>query len=105
MRCAALAFQNGGRRSVVTICDMSLAGIKIEGASFADGEEFRLVIPRRGDINARVRWAARGTAGARFDERLALDDLVPARERYALQKLRSYNFGSSRVFGRGGMAG
>ena len=101
---AGLAFRADGRRSAVTVSDMSLGGLQIEGASFEDDDEFRLVIPHRGDINARVRWASPGIAGARFDDSLALDGVVPASERYAIRRLRSYNFGSGRVFGRRGTA-
>ena len=100
IHCSALAFRSGGRRSLVTVSDMSLNGIQIEGASFADDDEFRLVIPHRGGINARVRWTKSSTAGARIDEDLVLDDVVPAREVYAIQRLRAFNFGSGRVFGK-----
>jgi len=82
---------------------MSLGGLKIKGASFADDDEFKLVIPHSGDINARVRWAAAGVAGARFEEGLILDDVVPARENYAIRRLRAFNFSSGRGFGRRGM--
>lgn len=101
---AGLAFRADGRRSEVTVSDMSLGGLQIEGASFDHDDEFRLVIPNRGDIDARVRWASEGIAGARFDESLSLDGLVPASERYAMRRLRSYYFGSGRVFGRRGTA-
>jgi len=99
----ALAFRSDGRRSVVTVSDLSLGGVRIEGASFDDEDEFRLVIPRRGDINARVRWASPGTAGALFDENLVLPGVVPARDHYAVRRLRDYNFSSGRVFGRRGL--
>jgi hypothetical protein len=82
---------------------MSLSGLKIKGASFADDDEFKLVIPHSGDINARVRWAAAGVAGARFDEDVILDDVVPPRENYAIRRLRAFNFSSGRGFGRRGM--
>ena len=103
LRHAALAFRSDGRRSVVTVSDMSLGGLQIEGASFANDDEFRLVIPRRGDMNARIRWTSASSAGAQFDEDLLLNDVVPARESYALRRLRSFNFSSGRVFGRRGL--
>ena len=82
---------------------MSLSGLRIEGASFADDDEFRLVIPQRGDMNARVRWASPSSAGARFDENLVLKNIVPARDNYAVRRLRAYNFSSGRSFGRRGL--
>lgn len=84
---------------------MSLNGVQIEGVCFADGDEFKLVVPHRGDINARVRWSTSSIAGARFDEDVVLDDVVPARESYAIGRLRAVNFGSRRVFGRRRMPG
>jgi hypothetical protein len=83
---------------------MSLSGLKIEGASFADDDEFKLVVPRSGDINARVRWTSDSVARARFDADLILDDVVPARENYAIRRLRAFNFSSGRDFGRRGLS-
>ena len=103
MHYAALAFRPDGRRSEVIVSDISLGGLQIEGASFADGEQFRLVIPRRGDVNARVRWAAPMMAGAQFDDELVLRDAIPARDSYVLQRLRAFNYSSGRSFGRRGM--
>lgn len=102
LRCAALAFRADGRRSEVTVADMSLNGLRIVGGSFADREEFRLVIPHRGDINARVRWACANTAGARFDEDVVLGDVVPPHDSYAHRHLRAYTFSSGRKFGTRG---
>jgi hypothetical protein len=104
MHCPALAFRPDGRRSVVTVSDMSLSGLQIEGASFADDDEFKLVIPHRGDMNARVRWTSPGRAGGQFDENLVLNDVVPGPESYAIKRLRAYNFGSGRVFGKRGLS-
>ena len=103
VECTALAFRSDSRRSVVAVADLSLSGVQIAGGSFADGDEFRLVIPGRGDINARVEWASASMAGARFDEDLVLDHVVPARDSYAVRRLRSYNFSSGRTFGRRGV--
>jgi len=102
VECTALAFRSDGRRSVISVADLSLSGVQIAGGSFADGDEFRLVIPQRGDINARVEWASANMAGARFDENLVLDGVMPARDNYAVRRLRSYNFSSGRTFGRRG---
>jgi hypothetical protein len=100
MQCVALAFRRDGRRSVVTISDMSFSGVQMEGSSFSDDEEFRLVIPHRGDVNARVRWSSPTAAGAQFDGNLHLDAIVPAHESYAFRRLRAFNFASGRQFGR-----
>ena len=102
--CAALAFRSDGRRSEVTVRNMSLSGLQIEGDAFADNDEFRLVIPQRGDINARVLWASSGKAGARFDEDLVLNDVVHPRDSYTVRRLRAYTFTSGRVFGKRGSA-
>ena len=99
LHCMALAFRRDGTRSVVQIADMSLSGLRISGASFAADDEFRLVIPHRGDVDARVRWASDDTAGGRFDEDVVLNDVVPASEAYAIGRVRAFNFGSGRVFG------
>ena len=104
MRREALAFRPDGSRSFVSVSDMSLSGLQIEGGAFAEGEEFRLVIPRRGEVDARVRWASSSTAGAHFDEDLLLDDVIPKRDSLAIRRARSFNFGSGRVFGRRGVA-
>jgi hypothetical protein len=103
MDCVALAFRADGRRSVVRVSDMSMGGLRIGGAEFADDDAFRLVVPHRGDINARVRWASGGVAGARFEEHLVLKDVVPARDNYAVRRLRAYNYSSGRAFGRRGL--
>lgn len=102
MHSVALAFRKDGVRSEVSVSDMSIGGLQIEGASFAENEKFRLVIPQRGEINARVRWAAPGIAGAQFDEDLVLDGIMPARDRYVIQRMRTFNFGSGRKFGNRG---
>ena len=104
MNCMALAFSADGRRTVVTISDMSLSGVRIDGATLDDDDAFRLVIPHRGDIDAKVRWASSGGAGARFDQGLGLDGIVPAREEHALKRSRAFNFGSGRAFGSRGIA-
>ena len=104
MHCDALAFCPDGRRLEVTISDMSLSGVRMEGGAFEDRDEFRLVIPHRGDVDARVRWSSADTAGAHFDEDVALQDAVPPRDRYAIKRLRAYNFSSGRTFGRRGVS-
>lgn len=96
----ALAFQAGGHRSVVTVSDISLGGVRIDGASLAYDDEIRLVMPHRGDVNARVRWASASSAGAQLDDELVLDGRVPAREINAIRRLRAFNFHTGRVFGR-----
>ena len=102
LRCDALAFRADGRRSEVTVADMSLNGLKVVGDFFENDDEFRLVIPHRGDINARVRWACASTAGARFDADVELGDVVPPSDSYAHRRLRTYNYSSGRRFGTRG---
>ncbi len=96
----ARVYRRDGRRSDVTVSDMSLGGIQIEGASFADDEVFCLVIPQLGGMNARARWSGDVYAGAQFDEQLILEDAIPPRDAYVMRRLRSFNFGSGRSFGK-----
>ncbi len=79
---------------------MSLGGLQIEGASFADDEAFCLVIPELGEMNARARWSGGLFAGAEFDEQLILDGVIPPRDAYVMRRLHSFNFGSGRSFGK-----
>ena len=100
--CKALAFGADGRRVELTVSDISLEGFGFEGSAFAADEEFRLVIPQRGEVDARVRWASEGAAGARFGDDGVLGSWVPARERLQLRRANAFNFGSGRTFGRRG---
>jgi hypothetical protein len=100
MQRVALAYRCDGSRSVVTVSDMSFSGVQIEGASFANDEELTLVIPERGDIGARIRWSGPNAAGARFDDKAVMTSVLPARDHQAFRRVRSFNFGSGRVFGR-----
>jgi hypothetical protein len=99
-----LAFRGDGSRSVVSISDISFEGCQFSGAQFDLKEGIRLVIPDRGEMGARIRWNANGTAGARFDYDAALAEAVPVHERKALRQMRSLNFGTGRVFGRKGLS-
>jgi hypothetical protein len=95
-----LAFRGDGSRSVVSISDISFEGCRLSGGEFEMKEGIRLVIPERGEMGARVRWASKGKSGALFtnDEKLAAS--VPTHERNAIRRMGSLNYGSGRVFGR-----
>ena len=99
-----LAFRPDGSRSVVEVSNISFDGCQFAGDQFDPSEALRLVIPDRGEMDAKVRWAANGKTGACFDSNAALEGVVSTRERKALRQLRSLNYGSGRVFGRRGLA-
>jgi hypothetical protein len=98
-----LAFRGDGSRSVVSISDISFEGCQLSGGEFELKEGIRLVIPDRGEMGARVRWASKGKSGALFtnDEKLAAS--VPAHDRNAITRMASLNYGTGRVFGRKGL--
>lgn len=56
------------RKAIVT--DLSLDGCRLTGF-FRTGEVVRMRIPPYGTFLAEIRWAERGTAGARFIEAIA----------------------------------
>ena len=52
----------------VALLDLSYAGCRIRTADYLwQGEAIKLSVPRRGVINAKVRWCAEGHAGLAFD--------------------------------------
>ncbi|GAA3896773.1 hypothetical protein GCM10022276_14680 [Sphingomonas limnosediminicola] len=99
-----LAFRPDGSRSVVEVSDISFEGCQFTGDKFGPQEALRLVIPDRGEMDAKVRWASNGKIGACFDSAEGLEGAVSTRERKALNQIRSLNYGSGRVFGRRGLA-
>jgi hypothetical protein len=99
-----LAFRPDGSRTVVEVSDISFDGCQFGGDRFGPSETLRLVIPDRGEMDAKVRWAANGKIGACFDSAVSLEGAVSVRERKALRQMRSLNYGSGRVFGRRGLA-
>ena len=88
-----LAFRGDGSRSVVSISDISFEGCRLTGGEFEMKEGIRLVIPERGEMGARVRWASKGKSGALFtnDEKLAAS--VPT---HAAQRDQAHGFAQLR---------
>jgi hypothetical protein len=95
-----MAFRRDGRRSIVTVFDMSMGGVQLQGAPFEKDDEFRLVIPNRGEINARVRWSSAGSAGAEFDSELLLEDVVSEHDRAVVRRYGAFSYASNRTFGK-----
>jgi hypothetical protein len=55
------------RDSDVTLSDLSYGGCQIHSADkFKPGEKFELRVIKRGSMQAEVRWASEGRAGAQF---------------------------------------
>jgi hypothetical protein len=71
----ALAFRDDGSSVGVRLGNISYDGCQLHGAiDFTVGEKIRLVLPRMGEIKAKVCWSsAEGKAGARF----VLEEIVP----------------------------
>lgn len=103
VECKAQAFGPDGRRVDVTVSNISLGGIGFAGGTFAADERFRLVLPNRGETDARVSWTSAGGVGAQFSEAGLLGDWVPQRERNVLRRSRGFSFASGRTFGRRGL--
>ncbi len=63
---AAVHRSNGGKVAV-TLTNLSYEGCRIESyETFRIGERLRIAVPRVGTIDAHVRWALDGAAGAQF---------------------------------------
>jgi hypothetical protein len=100
----AVAFRRDGSRSVVLVSDLSYEGCQFSGGPVLNPEErIRLVVPYRGDIPARVRWASSDRAGARFEPDASDAEAVPLPARAAIRFACPANFGTGRVFGRRGL--
>jgi hypothetical protein len=55
------------RDSDIKVADLSYGGCQIQSAdTFKLGEKFELRVIKRGSMQAEVRWACEGRAGARF---------------------------------------
>ena len=101
---AAVAFRRDGSRSVVAVSDLSYEGCQFSGGPVLSVEErIRLLVPYRGDINARVRWASPERTGATFEADVMEAEAVPLPTRSAMRFTCPFNFGSGRVFGRRGL--
>lgn len=63
----AVVQRDDGSRESVILSNLSPEGCRIESEKdFRIGEHLQIAIPARGQLNAQVRWALPGSAGARF---------------------------------------
>jgi hypothetical protein len=62
----AVVHRADGCSSPVTVSNLSEEGCRIEGEDLRIGERVEIAIPQVGRLNAQVRWALPGSAGARF---------------------------------------
>jgi hypothetical protein len=63
----AVVHRTDGTKSPARLTNFSDDGCRIEAdAEFRIGERLQIAIPRMGPVKAQVRWAAIGSAGARF---------------------------------------
>jgi hypothetical protein len=63
----AVMHRTDGSKSPVKLTNFSDQGCRIESdEEFRVGERLAIAIPRMGQVKAQVRWAALGSAGARF---------------------------------------
>jgi hypothetical protein len=66
----AVVHRNDGSKESVTLANLSPDGCRIESNShFRIGERLQIAIPSIGQLNAQIRWALPGSAGARFLQR------------------------------------
>jgi hypothetical protein len=63
----AVVHRTDGTKSPARLTNFSDDGCRIEAdAEFRIGERLQIAIPRMGQVKAQIRWAAIGSAGARF---------------------------------------
>jgi hypothetical protein len=63
----AVVHRDDGSSESVTLRNLSTEGCRIESDNdFRIGEYLQIAIPSLGQLNAQVRWALPGSAGARF---------------------------------------
>ena len=63
----AVVHRDDGSKESVTLTNLSPDGCRIESnGDFRIGERLQIAIPRIGQLNAQIRWALPGSAGARF---------------------------------------
>jgi hypothetical protein len=63
----AVVHRTDGSKSPVKLSNFSDEGCRIDSErEFRIGERLQIAIPRMGQLNAQVRWALPGRAGARF---------------------------------------
>jgi len=63
----AVVHRTDGSNAPVKLTNVSAEGCRIEAdGEFRIGERLHIAIPRFGHVDARVRWALPGSAGAQF---------------------------------------
>lgn len=63
----AVVHRDDGSASPVTLTNFSEEGCRIEAdGHFRIGERLQITVPRLGKLNAQIRWALPGSAGAKF---------------------------------------
>ena len=63
----AVVHRDDGSKDSVTLTNLTLEGCRIESdGDFRIGEHLQIAIPSIGQMNAQIRWALPGSAGARF---------------------------------------
>jgi len=63
----AVVHRDDGSKKSVTLSNLSTDGCRIESdGDFRIGERLQIAIPSIGQLDAQVRWALPGSAGARF---------------------------------------
>lgn len=63
----AVVHRDDGSRQSVTLSNLSSDGCRIESdGDFRIGERLQIAVPGMGQLNAQIRWALPGSAGARF---------------------------------------
>lgn len=63
----AVVHRNDGSKAPVKLSNFSDEGCRISSErDFLIGERVQIAIPRMGQLDAQVRWALPGSAGARF---------------------------------------
>jgi PilZ domain len=63
----AVVHRDDGSKENVTLTNLSPDGCRIDSdGDFRIGESLQIAIPSMGQMNAQIRWALPGSAGARF---------------------------------------
>ncbi|HEX3676899.1 MAG TPA: PilZ domain-containing protein [Sphingomicrobium sp.] len=66
----AVVHRDDGSKQGVILSNLSPDGCRIESdGDFRIGERLQIAIPSIGQLNAQIRWALPGSAGARFLQR------------------------------------
>jgi hypothetical protein len=63
----AVVHRDDGSKESVTLTNLSPDGCRIDSdGDFRIGERLQIAVPSMGQMNAQIRWALPGSAGARF---------------------------------------